>query len=309
MPKKSKSAKGRQSEYRRATFNSSQYWNINYTEKHSSGLEKDFKTIVSAKSYELAIHILKSKLMEDNPSIKIKAVQGFMLHKTYHSSSSGRLGVKEWEQIRKSSFPNENNFLFKSEFPRAKWKTNRFNKTDFARLKSIGFSKGESNWATRNRKGKTLSMEERSHKIFKGHWIDWDPSLRQAAKNKLIESLIKSGNSRSKSAELLGISRNSIYKLFRKFPETDWKSEYPPPASRRPLSPPKKYSSMNPAELDELSLKLDSVLEQTGGSRTKSAKLLHVSQSVFNRQLKLTNGIINWSKKYPSKFANKKHEN
>ena len=114
MPKK-RTKTNRQAEYRRTTFKIAQYWNINYTERYSAGNEKDFKTIIFAKSYELALHILRSRLHEDDPSVKIKAVQGFMFHKKYHSSSNGRLGLKEWEQIRKSSFPNENNFLFKIE--------------------------------------------------------------------------------------------------------------------------------------------------------------------------------------------------
>lgn len=335
----------RQAEYRRTTFKSAQYWNINYTERYSAGNEKDFKTIIFAKSYELALHILRSRLHEDDPSIKIKAVQGFMFHKKYHSSSNGRLGLKEWEQIRKSSFPNENNFLFKIEVPREEGKTNRFNKTNYEHLKSIGFSKGESNWSTRNRKGTVLPLEERTHKIWIGHWVPWNPSLRQATKNKLIEALSKCGNNRSHAADYLGFNRNKIYKLFQKFPEIDWKKEYPPPRPRGPKNPhahsqtmrasmkrrmdngevpfsfkdpaksekkrlenmKKAKKSKREAQLDDMTPKIDEALKATQGSRRKAAKLLNISISAFSKMLKSTRDKINWSEKYPSKFANKRN--
>jgi len=294
-----------QAEYRRTTFPSAQYWNLNYTERYSSGAEKDFKTIVFAKSYLLAVHILKTRLQEDDSTIKVKALQGFMFHKGYHSNSNGRLGIKEWEQIRSSSFPNENNVLFKIEIPRAEGKTNRFNRTDLTLLKSIGFKKGESNWATRNRKGKTLPIEERAHKIWKGRWVEWDPSLRQAAKNKLIEALVKSGNNRTHTAKYLGIQRNCLYKLFLKFSEVDWKSDYPPPSPPRPHSGYKRAQSET--LLRDMVPKLDEALSKSGGRRAKAAESLNLSPSVFSKLLRSTKDKIDWYSKYPSKFANKKY--
>lgn len=346
MPRKTKSAKNRQAQYRRKTFSSAQYWNLNYTERSPSGSEKDFKSIIYAKSYQVAIHILKLRISEDDPAIKVKAIQGFMFHKDYHSNSNGRLGIKEWEQIRKSAFPNENNFLFKLEIPRPAHKTNRFNKTDFAHLKSIGFAKGESNWSKRNRKGKILPIKDRAHKIWRGHWVDWDPSLRQAAKNKLIEALVKANNNRTHAAELLGVGRNSLYAQFTKFPEVDWKKEYPPPSPPRPLKNPNRSLAMKAsmarrvangelpfgnyhcpktsakrienmtkakrvkrqAQIEEMLPKLDSALKETEGNRSKAARLLELSPSVFGKFLRATKDRINWSEKYPSKFANKKHE-
>jgi DNA-binding protein Fis len=346
MPKKIKPKKSRQGEYRRTTFSSAQYWNLNYTERYGSGIEKDFKAIIYAKSYQVAIHILKARLYEDDPKTKVKAIQGFMFHKDYHSNSNGRLGVKEWEQIRKSSFPNENNFLFKLEIPRSPDKTNRFNRTDFVQLKSIGFAKGESNWSKRNRKGKVLPIEERAHKIWRGHWVDWDPSLRQAAKNKLIEVLVKSNNNRTHASELLGVSRNSLYKQFSKFPEVDWKKEYPPPSPPRPLKNPNRSLAMKAsmarrlangelpfgdyhspstaakrienmtkakrvkrqAQIEEMLPKLDLALKETEGNRSKAAQLLELSPSVFGKLLRATKDRVNWSEKYPSKFANKRYD-
>ena len=340
MSNSSKSAKGRQAKYRRTTFSRPRYWNINYTEKYSCGSEKDFKTIVFARSYNLALHMLEQKLKESDPLLKIKAVHGFMFHKNYHSAAIGPLGVKEWEEIRSSAFPNENNFLFKLEIPRPEGYTNRFNKTNFKMLKNIGFSKGESNWAVRNRKGKVLSIEERAHKTWKGHWVDWDPLLRQAAKHKLMEALIKSKNNRTHAAKYLGVHRNKIYKLFRKFPEVDWEKEYPAPPPPRPSSSysdsmkkrmrdgeipfekgnssdveAKRIANMTKAKrakrketIEEMLPKIDSALKETGGNRTKACHLLDLSPSVFGKLLRATRGRIDWSKKYPSKFANKKYE-
>ena len=308
MPKK-RTKKNIQAKYRRTTFSTAQYWNINYTERYTSGLEKDFKTIILAKSFELAVHILNCRLYEEHPGIKVKALHGFMFHKKYHSNSNGRLGVKEWEQIRKSSFPNENNFLFKVEIPREEGKTNRFNKTDYDHLKSIGFPKGESNWSKRHRKGKVLPMEERTHKVWRGQWVDWSPSLRQDAKNKLINALVKSKNSRTHAANLLGINRNKIYKLFQKFPEIDWKKEYPPPP---PLRPARRNGCSTMAQkkaiLEEMVPKIDKTLKATGGNRAQAARLLGFSTSVFFKMLRSTRNRIDWSEKYPSKFSNKKNE-
>jgi len=303
MPNSKKSHKNPQAAYRRELFNVSQYWNINYTEKHPSGAEKDFKTVISAKSYQLAIRILETRLKEDNPLIKVKSVQGFMFHKKYKSVNSGKLRAKNWEQIRKASFPNENNFLFKVEIPRPAWKTNRFNKANLEHIKAIGFKKGESNWASRNLKGKVLPLEERAHKIWKGHWVDWDPCLREDAKNKLLDALSESSNNRTYTAELLGVCRNTMYKLFQKFPEIDWDKDYPPTAFVR--GPNKTKRVKREFKLKEMIPRLDSSLASTNGNRIQASKILGLSISVFNKLLRDTRDQIDWFKKYPSKFANK----
>lgn len=303
MPNSRKSHKNPQAAYRRELFNVSQYWNINYTEKHPSGTEKDFKTVISAKSYQLSILILETRLKEDSPLIKVKSVQGFMFHKGYRSEKSGKLNLKNWEQIRKASFPNENNFLFKVEIPRPAWKTNRFNKTNLEHIKSIGFKKGESNWASRNLKGKVLPLEERAHKIWIGRWVDWDPYLRENAKNELLDALAKSKNNRTYTAELLGVARNTMYKLFCKFPEIDWEKDYPPLHSSRVPSKAKRVKRK--FDLKEMIPRLDSSLASTNGNRIQASKILGLSISVFNKLLRDTRDQIDWFKKYPSKFANK----
>tara|TARA_Y100001938_G_C8086320_1_gene432283 strand:+ start:38 stop:1078 length:1041 start_codon:yes stop_codon:yes gene_type:complete len=215
---------------RRTVYHVDQYWNINYTEKYSDGTEKDFKTFIKAKSYAFAKEILLKRLREDDPSIKIKAVQGFMFHKGYCSVEKSHLKAKDWEQIRNASFPNANHTLFKYEVPRDPSKTNRFNSTNYEQIANIGFKAGEDNWSVKNIKGKTLPLEERSHMIYKGKWIPWDKVCRDNTRREIIAALIKSKNVRRDAAKLLNMSRNHLHRIMSRFPEVKWNDEYPPPA-------------------------------------------------------------------------------
>lgn len=237
-----------QQKFRNKKFSVDQYWNLTYTERDEDGAEKDYKTIIKAQSYEFAKKILKIKIAEDNPSIQLKAIQGNMFHKNYRISSSRKtLGLKEWEEIRASSFPNENNFLFKIEVPRASWKTNRFNgsgKNNMDHIKKYGFKPGSQNWSVINVKGKVLSEEERSHKLFIGKWVDWDEEERNKKKQEIINALVESNNVRVKAAEKLNIDRNKLYKLFKKFPEVDFAKEYPAPPPPKPTFTHEQYVAM-----------------------------------------------------------------
>ena len=224
-----KRRKNKQYRARRKTYQVHQYWNINYTEKYSDGSEKDFKTFIKAKSYAFAKEILLKRLKEDDPNIKIKAVQGFLFHKKYKTKGRQGLKIIDWELIRKASFPNQNNALFKHEIPRPEHKTNRFNSTDYEHLKKIGFQSGEENWSKINIKGKILPLGERSHMIFKGKWIPWDKTSRENTRQEIIDALIKAKNVRQNAAKVLNISRNKLYKLMSRFPEIDWDKEYPKP--------------------------------------------------------------------------------
>ena len=224
-----KRKKNKQYRARRKVYQVHQYWNINYTEKYSNGSEKDFKTFIKAKSYAFAQEILLKRLREDDPNIKIKAVHGFLFHKGYKTKGRQGLKIIDWELIRKASFPNQNNALFKHETPRPEHKTNRFNSTDYEHVKSIGFKSGEENWSTVHRKGCVLPIGERSHMIFKGKWIPWDKLSRDNCRREIIDAFIKAKNVRQKAAKTLNISRNKLYKLMSRFPEIDWNKDYPPP--------------------------------------------------------------------------------
>ena len=234
-----KRKRNKQYKARRKTYQVHQYWNINYTEKYKDGSEKDFKTFIKAKSYDSAKEILRKRISETDPCIKLKAIQGFMFHKDYKPSEKPRIRIEEWEQIRKAAFPNQHNLLFKYEVERDPLKSNRFNVTDYDHLKTIGFKSGEDNWSTQNRKGKILPIDERSHMIYKGKWVPWDKECRNNTRKQIINALIINSNVRIKAAKFLNISRNKLYKLMERFPEIDWNKDYPIP---KPFANAKKAS-------------------------------------------------------------------
>ena len=83
--------------------------------------------------------------------------------------------MSDWENIRNSSFPNINNFLFKKELLRKKDYTNRFNKARAEDCKNIGFKKGCENWSHKNRKGIYKKLHERKGLAWTGgEWVKWD---------------------------------------------------------------------------------------------------------------------------------------
>lgn len=213
---------------RRTTYSTAQYWSLHYTEAYDDGSERDFKAIIKARSFALAQEILKQKVAEDSPLATIKSLQGFLLHANYRGLGGKSLRIKDWEDIRCAAFPNENNVLFKTEIERSPEKTNRFNATDLEQLKSIGFKSGAENWSRKHRRGKSLPSSERVGKIYIGKWVTWDALSRVKVRNQLIYSLIKHDHNRSRAAKEMGVSRNKVYDLFRRFPEIDWDKEYPP---------------------------------------------------------------------------------
>ena len=111
--KTKKKSSNAQYEFRRANFSFYQYWIFYYTECYKDETEKDFVTFIKAKSYELAKNILVSKVKEDLPGTKIKSTQGYMLHKDYKNGRSNRhFSIKDWENVKASSFPNLSAWLF-----------------------------------------------------------------------------------------------------------------------------------------------------------------------------------------------------
>jgi|TARA_B110001454_G_C12721818_1_gene435027 hypothetical protein len=344
MAKRGRKRISNQKKFRGEKFNFAQYWNLNYTEKYKDGSESDFKVFVKAKSYIIAKEILRIKLREDDSAVKIKAVQGFMFHKDYTTGSQRKkLGVKEWEQIRRASFPNENNVLFKLETPRKEGYTNRFNKSgkdNLSHIRGIGFKSGKDNWSRIHKRGKVLPIEDRANKIYRGKWVDWDSDLRQSEKDKVINALIKTGNNRSRAAKLLGIGRNSLYRLFKKFPEVDFHKEYPAPESipprnssrqssinakkswvtmrasgqapfggksnspeaniKRAESLKKYYKAKREERAKIMEPLLREALVRSEHSRVRAAKYLDMPISTFKKQMTYLRDKVNWSEEYPT---------
>jgi len=225
--------------FRAKKFSVDQYWNMHYTEKYEDGSEKDFKSFIKAKSYELAKSILREKVREDTPKTKVKAIIGYMFHGKYKRSQNLKLSLGNWEQIKLASYPNINNFLFKKEVPRPEGYSNRFNKTNYDHISTIGFKKGKDNWVTKNRKGQMLPIEQRKGKKWTGDkWIVWDKKEVSRIKGLMIKSLKENNNARSLACKQMNVSRNKFYKLMDRIEGKEWwNKHYPPPEPKPPILP------------------------------------------------------------------------
>ncbi len=331
-----------QTKARRTHFDFHQYWNISYTERYSDGSEKDFKTFIRAKSYSLAKNLLKRRLKEDDPKIKIKAIQGFMFHKDYKSDTGKKLGLKEWDQIKNSAFPNSSNTVFKFHIPRPDWKSNRFNATNHEHLKTIGFKKGDQNWSTIHRKGKSLPLELRQGKIWVGYeWREWDKHEMQEVKKRLISALVLHNNNRSNAAKELGMGRNTLYKLMNRITGIDWDKEYPITRPAPPRVPTEQRSKTQKRVMRErmakgevpfgnLSKEQESrkrrnaketfkrrreerlnnfiplakeALSKSNNLRGEAADIMGIKRSYFSKMLSQTRDRVDWDKEFPNNFS------
>lgn len=335
-------SKGCQYKYRRTTFTTPQYWNINYTEVSDTGEETDYKVFIKAKSYLEAKRFLKQRLQSQDPPATTKSIQGFMFHKNYKNAANRKLGVKDWEHIRSAAFPNFNNVLFKLEVPRHPAKTNRFNATDYDHIRAIGFKKGKDNWSVKNRKGKSLPPADRKGMIYRGKWVKWDKEDRKATRQSLINALILNDGNRMKAAKHMKISRHKFYDLMSKFPEVDWNKEYPPPRpfvnSTAPsfevrskaqkksmkkrmaegfkpfdLSPEQEATRVEnikacsktkkEAYIEEMLPKVKDALTRHSNHRGKAAEDLGMTYDQFYKFTCKTKHLVNWAEEYPSPFA------
>jgi hypothetical protein len=334
-----KSEKNIQLKFRRKVFDVHQYWNINYTERYSNGSEKDFKTFIKAKSYESAKRTLKERLLEDDPEIKVKAIIGFMFHSNYKSSSNIKLRTKEWEEIRSASFPNVNNCLYKYEVERGEGKSNRFNKTDYDHVRSIGFKSGKKNWSHINRKGVVKPLKDREGMIYSGKWVKWDKVLMDQTRKQIIHALVKCNGNRSRAALFLGVSRHKFYSLMAKFPKINWNEEYPKEKRTPPIVSPEvrvsagkksiktrmengfvPFSNLTEEDINrrtealketnrkkrakrlkEFIPQAKNALMKNNNARSLAASHLGLSSGHFSKLLKQTSDQVDWGKEFPLK--------
>lgn len=328
-----------QAQFRKKVFDFHQYWQLSYTEKYPDGSEKDFKTIIRAKSYYGAKQLLKSRTRESNPDIKLKSIQGFMFHADYKSQHGQRLTLKRWQEIQHSAFPNPSNTLFKHHVPRPEWKTNRFNATNYEHIKTIGFAKGSENWSSIHRKGKSLAPELRAGKIWTGGgWVDWDKSDMDRVKGNIISALVKHDNNRSRAAEEMGIHRNYLYKLMNRITGVNWKEEFPVERKAPPPIPTHVRSEISKKvmkkKMDEgyvpfansneakrirnmkasfkknkekshfkFVKKAMKALSECNGSRKDAAKLIGMNVNYFMKLMTQTKHLVNWQEAFPSKYS------
>lgn len=360
-----KNKKSCQKEYRKKTFGFYQYWIIYFTEKIKNSEEKDYVAFIKAKSYYLAKVILDRKVKEDyvnsnhpNPeevtiperrrmllNIKLKAVQGFMLHKNYRNSRiQDTLSIEDWAKVKTSSFPNLKNHLFKKELPRPEGYNNKYNKTNYENLKKIGFKKGKENWSHQNRKNLYLPVDQRKGMIFKGKWVKWDKEEMKKTKNQIINAFTLNNNNRKKSAEYLNVGRNCLYKLMLRIESLDWWNEnYPYTRPAPPMMPTEIRSKIQKAVMKKrmadgeipfsylteeqrvdckekrvAALKNSSqkyrqslvpiiiqALKDNSNVRVEAARSLNVKQATFQKWLRMTKDYVNWQSDYPSPHSNK----
>ena len=344
MKKRGRKTINCQKSFRKKIFPFTQYWLMYYTERYNDNSEKDFVTFIRAKSYAVAKIILLEKSKEDLSTVKVKAILGYMLHKNYrHTKTNKILSVSDWENIRNSSFPNINNFLFKKELPRREGYSNRFNKTNFKQLKTIGFKKGKDNWARKHRKGVFKKLHERKGLKWSGDkWIEWDKEEMVKTKNNIVNALVLHDNNRKRSAEFLNIGRTKLYKLMVRCETRAWWNENYPP--QKPIPPrvsseqrsetqkrvmqerkargekffdksfsgeQKRIKALQLAKKEEgakykknLIPVIKKALNENNNIRTLAAKSLNIKYDTFRAWLQRTRHLVNWSNDYPSAYNN-----
>ena len=328
--------------FSKKTFLYNQFWIVYYTEVHKSGEQQDFATFIKAKSHELCGLILKKKVKEDNPNVKIKSLRIFMLHKDFISKGSKKLGPVDWSYVHRSCFPNLNNFLFKHPLERKEGYDHRGGKTNLEHLKTIGFKKGQPNYSTLYRKGKSLPLTERKGKIWNGdRWIKWNREEMRNTKNEIIEALILNENNRTKAAESINMSKHKFYKLMHRCDTREWwntnypaAKRIPPKASREERSATQKrvmaerklngtfklpnhtpeleakrvnavrhYKKVFSEEHNKIIIpKIKKSLSENHNIRSLAARSIGVKVSTFRNWIKKTQHLVNWQEEYPSEY-------
>lgn len=217
--RKKKSIQGK---LRNQNFSFDQYWCLHFTEKYADESEKDFKCIIKARSASFAKKILFLKIKEEYPKTKVKSIFCTMLRKKSEINTK-KLSIKDWDCVKKCSFPNEVDILFKYNNPRPAGYTNRFNSQSSPKN---GFQKGED--ARRAPKRKVYTREQKANMLYDGSWKPWPKKDRDGLLEKIIILFKLHDNVRSKVAENLGISIRELKSLLtKKFIEIDWEKDYP----------------------------------------------------------------------------------
>jgi len=345
MKKAGRPKRSSQYKFRRKSFPFHQYWLMYFTHQYQDASEKDFMCFIKAKSYFLAKSILVLKSKEDYEGVKVKAILGYMLHKDYkNTSNQKKLSIEDWSDIKASSFPNINNFLFKKEIPRPEGYTNRFNKSTAKDCKNIGFKKGSENWSAKHRKNTSRHVSKRKGLIWNGGgWVPWDKEERKKTKNQLINALVLNGDNRKKAAEYLKIGRSTFYKLMLRCEDKAWWDKHhpivrvPPPrvsseqrsatqkrvmAKRRADGKPffdksSEAESKRIASLQKslalkrynftksLIPKIKKALSENNNIRSLAAKSLDLKEGTFKAWMQRTSHWVDWKNEYPSSYNQK----
>ena len=212
-----------QKKFRKTKYQFDQFWSLHYTEIFSDKTERDYKTIIKARSADYAREILIKKTKDDNPGHLLNNIQVYMLQPG-SSLNNLILTIEDWDHIHKASFPNVANVLFKCHIPRPEgWLTRTNSKKPKLSNKNAfqAFNKAHEC---------QLSREQKAYMKWDGKWKPWPSSERNALKQRIQLALKMFGNNRSHAAKHLRIHVRYLYKLMHdKFIEVDWTKEFPPP--------------------------------------------------------------------------------
>ena len=115
---KTKNPRKLQKWFRSKKWGIDQYWKITYTLYANNLEEKDYISVIKARSFDLAQDLLCNKIKRDSPQFNIKNIKGYMFHKDFNFNRSkskleNLINIKDWQNIRNCAFPNENAHLFK----------------------------------------------------------------------------------------------------------------------------------------------------------------------------------------------------
>jgi transposase len=220
--------KNLQKELRNKKFSYDQYFSIGYTIVFPDKTERDYYSIVKARSNQLAKDILIKKIKDDHEGSKVKSIQSFILRKDGKIKRI-KIDMEDWEHIRNCAFPNLANNLFKTFKERPKGYISRLNKT----IPTGGFKFAKNNKYKKRKNN--LTEEQKSYMKRVNHkWVPWPTSERNAFKQKIILALTLNNNCRTDAAKHLGVGTRTLYSLMKRIIEIDWKKEYPPP---KPIPP------------------------------------------------------------------------
>ena len=244
MKKCNKVSNVKQHKARKKTFESNQYWCIGYTEVLDSE-ELDHKTIVKARSAELAKQILVKKLNEKEDFVKVRSITISLIHSKWCINSLSRpLSISQWESIRAVSFPNDYDRIFNFTKPRTEDQSNRFNTSPYRdkplteeRLTELRQqAKHLSNHYNKN-SFKPLCPDLvklcnnkhyiKKHKLKSGFASLNIPEHKEKEIEYLKEIMVEYGGNLQYITDSLNFPKGAMQRALKRFSEVDWKNDYP----------------------------------------------------------------------------------
>lgn len=264
-------SKIKQKVVRRRKFSHNQYWCVSYTECYKTGPERDFKTIIKARSAALAKGILKSRLKEDNNFLKIRSATTSMVHECWHIADlRKKLSIKQWESIRNVSFPNDWNKVFKFEKKRIDGQFNRYNvpHTVLSEEHKDKLVKSVNKLVDTYIRGSFKPMCPELKEICstdkycketgqRRHFAKLDnPQHAQMELTFLKDTMATCHGNIQLACDSLGVHRSCFRRALFRFPDVDWQKEFPLTYTR----PPKRNSMASP----ESRAKLSNTLREIG---------------------------------------------